>query len=265
VLLPAVLGTATLLVIRYALYLWPAAEYSEPSASKDLLVLVLLLGMAGVIYRPLYAMRQASKAHFLETYVKPNSVLRKVLSGNIWNSAFSATASIVLATIAYVVIQNYSYNDIAMIGLGSAFGLLLSQVVGYLFTDSLKTHVSDLFLGRVRRAILLFCVLTSVLLASVYQDLASPWLKITETQIGPEIKKQVRHPVLLVQQVNRDLLYLNVRVLRARDRVAFPFGWLIYLFLLLPNTIPLYAIACLYLGHDACLPGRNISASLPEK
>lgn len=265
VLLPATLGTAFLLMIRYALHLWPIAAYSEPSAKKELLIWFLVCLASCVIYRSVYAMRVASKAHFLETYLKPESVLRRLLSGGIWNKAFSATLSLSLAILAYIVIQSYSYLDIVIIGIACAVGLWLSQAVGYLLTDSFKDHASDLFLGRMRRAIVLFCILSAVVLSTVTQDIASPWIAMDEKQIGPEIKKQVRHPNYWVQTVTRDMLYLNVKVLRTRDRVVFPFGWLIYLFLLVPNTIPLYAVTCVYLGCEPFLGPRALPASATKK
>ena len=262
VLLPATLGTATLLIVRNALYLWPLATYSEPSAGKEFLIWSLVILTACVIYRSVYEMRVLSRAHFLETYLKPESVLHRLLSGKIWNRAVSATLSLGLAILAYIVIQSYPSINIVMIGVACAIGLWFSQAVGYLLTDSLKAHVSDLLLDRMRRAIVLFWILSAVVLTTVAQDIASPWITMEEKQIVPEMKKQIRHPNYWVQTVTRDMLYLNVKLVRMRDHVPASIGWLIYLFLLVPNTIPLYAVSCVYLG---CEPKSIAAASMTQK
>jgi hypothetical protein len=177
----------------------------------------------------------------------------------------SATLSLGLAILAYIVIQSYPFINIVMIGVACAIGLWLSQAVGYLLTDSLKSHVSDLLLGRIRRAIVLFCILSAVVLTTVTQDIASPWITMEEKQIVPEMKKQIRHPNYWVQTITRDMLYLNVKLVKMRDQVPASIGWLIYLFLLVPNTIPLYAVSCVYLGCKPFMETRALPASMTQK
>jgi hypothetical protein len=250
VLLPALFGTAVIVLMRYAFNAWPA-PYNKVSRLKDLLAVALHGGVACLVYRSLFAGRQAAKAHFLHTFLKRDSVLHQILAGNVWTSVTSTIGSLVLVAIAYIVIQTYSWMDIVAIACASAVGLFVSQVVGYLATDSLRTNVSTLLLDHIRRRAVLILVLVAVILTTIAQDSVSQWGRLTDAQLEARIKQEVQHPVLYIQQATRALTYFNVEIVRARDsKYCYPYGWIVYLFFLTPNTIPLYGIVCIYLGCD---------------
>ncbi|MFM7244566.1 MAG: hypothetical protein ACKO40_10420 [Planctomycetaceae bacterium] len=251
VFIPAGLGCCTLLVLRYALSWWVSSDnYSEPTYVKYLVVATLITATASVIYRSVLSMRISSKMHFLATYLKPDSHLRRLLCGQVWNIAVSTTLSIIFATLAYCVIQSYSWIDIAVLTLSAIAGLAASQVLGYVATDSLKDHVSTLLLARARRGITVFCVLSAAILLSLVHDTFTPLRHCDESEVVEILKKDIQHPVLTVQRVNRAMGYFNAQLIRARDHVSFPFGWIAYLFLLVPNTLCLYSLVCIILGYD---------------
>lgn len=250
VFIPAGLGCCTLLVLRYALSWAQPRLYSQPSALKYLIVAVLTAATSALIYRTVYSRRRTAKRHFLTTYLKSNSSLHHLFAGAAWNVTASAVSSVILACIAYTVAQMYSPVDIACIATAAAGALMLSQFLGWIATDSLQPHVADLFLSRARTGILTSCVVLAVLSVTLFSDSFSPWSTVPDSEIKAKLRQEIRHPVLTVQQVNRAVSYFNVRILRARHDVPFPYGWLAYLFLFAPNSIALYAITCVFLGWD---------------
>ena len=260
VVMPTALGCCTLLLLRYALSWGGSGLYSEPSAFKYCVALSSIAVTAAIIYRAVLVMRISSKVHFLATYLKPDSDLHRILSGYFWNAAVSSIISLLLASLAYSVIQTYSWVDIVCLSLASAVGLATSQLLGYVATDSLKDNVSTLFLSRARRATSVCCVLITAVLLTLLHDTFSPLRHCDESEVTSLIKQDTRHPVLAVQRLNRAMVYFNAQLIRARDNIAFPFGWIAYLFLLVPNTVSLYALVCIFLGFD--FSGETPSRSL---
>lgn len=250
VLIPTIVGFTTLCLLRFALS-WAAADrYSEPTVTKYLIVAGLILVCARAISRAIYAMRVAMREHFLATYIRPDSQVYRILSGQWWNVIVASVSSVVFASLAYSVVQTYSLVDIVCLSLAMAVGLLVSQVLGFILTESLKAHVSHLFLSRARRGITLCSVIVVAVLLALVHDTFSPLRHCDESEVIPRLKESVRHPVLAVQRVNRAMGYFNAQLIRARENVSFPFGWIVYLFLLVPNSISLYALVCIFLGAD---------------
>jgi hypothetical protein len=248
---PAGLGCCTLLILRYALsWFVPPDLYSEPTFLKYLTVTILITATASVIYRSVLSMRISSKMHFLATFLKPDSHLHRLLRGRGWNIAASALLSITFATLAYCVIQAYTWIDIVVLTMSAIVGLAASQLLGYVATDSLQDHVSTLLLSRARRGITLFCVLGAAVLLTLAHDAFSPLRHCDESKVIDTLKHNIRHPVLTVQRVNRAMGYFNAQLIRARDSVSFPFGWIAYLFLLVPNSLFLYTLVLIILGYD---------------
>lgn len=250
VLIPAILGTLQLLVVRYALHAWPAEEYAEPSKSKTMTVVVCVAVMAALIWRPIFEMRLLSKMHFLKTFVRQGSELQKFLAGTALSLILALTTAGALAMVAYVVIQTCSFLDLVVISLGCTAGLILSQVASWLFSESLSPSFADLIFARSRRAISLICVLAFVAFSTLIQDARSQWSGMDEDQVIDKIIANVVHPVRNVQRAVRVMAYNDATLLRVRDGMPFPYGWAIYLCLLVPQTFPLYAIVCIFLGFD---------------
>lgn len=248
--IPTLGGCGILLLIRYALHAWPSDTYATPTASKTMVVWAIVLLTAAVIWRPVFEIRRASKEHFLATYLKDRSVLHQLLSGQLWIRFVSLLIAFSLAALVYVVMQTYSAIDIGAITVACAAGLLCSQLIGYLATDSLKQHVTALLLGRIRRSICLLFALLAIVASTLAQGTASRWSDMTETEVVDRILLEEVHPVPNVQRAVRVMKYGDVTLLQVRDTMPFPFGWVVYLCLVAPQTIPLYAIVCIFLGCD---------------
>jgi len=248
VLAPTVLGTLFLLLYRYILYAWPAEEYGTPTLGKFVLLL-MLLGLAAVlILRPIYEMRRLAKAHFINTYLKEGSSLRRWLSGRVWNMTLSIGASVSLAMLAYVVVQTYSLSDIAVIATAALVGLFLSQLFAYVATDSLTPHLSALVYARVTRAIVTVCILIGLIGSAIAQGATAKWQGIEEDEVIDIIIEEVNHPSRNVERVVGIMRYFDVTLLRLRGEMPFPIGWIVYICLLAPQGIVVYSIVCIFLG-----------------
>jgi hypothetical protein len=59
--------------------------------------------------------------------------------------------------------------------------------------------------------------------------------------------EKTNHPAKWVQDIGRTLDYIHYTKLRLRDSVG-SFGWLVYIFMIIPNVFPIFGATCVLIG-----------------
>jgi hypothetical protein len=245
VLFPSLLGFVVLLLIRYAITLLPdptlyALALGVTSASCAL--------AAALIYRHVLRQRMASRRHFLDSYLKDDSVVRRYLGGGLLIRVSSSLIAIVLAAVSYVTLQTLSIMDIAAVSVAMAVALLCRQLTAYIIDENIRSHVSQLTQLRVLMGSSTLFVVIALVASAFAQDGHKDWNAVSAGDAADMIAEEIQHPLSFVQKPARFVRWMDISVLRMRDLLAFPLGWLMYLCFLLPSTIPAHAFACLVCG-----------------
>jgi len=111
-------------------------------------------------------------------------------------------------------------------------------------------HLVELAHIRIYYWFSIFFVLGALALVSIAESFATDYSRTTGDQIATQTIEEIKHPVRFIRHCSRTLRFSELQLLRVRDINGWPYGWLIYLFFLIPNALPAFGLVTLFAGLE---------------
>lgn len=215
-----------------------------------LFLLPVLAAMIFAMHAQIFHTRVLAKSFWLTTYLRADSPIRQFLLGSTLLKWVAAIVAIPLATITYIAIYGYDLWDCTAVALGIFAARRIHQAISAPIDGNLAEHLVELTHLRIFYWFAVVCVLLALAISSIGKGLFTDYSSATSDQIATETIETVKHPVRFVQHCVRTFRYSELQLLRIRDINGWPYGWLIYLFFLIPNALPAFGIVTLYSGGE---------------
>lgn len=230
-------------------------------------LLLILIALACLMQIDLFQRRLVAREFWLNTYLRPESRLREWLQRTRFLKALSFAIAIALSLVVYV--YNYSFVLTDVIAIASA--LAVAAVTHQRLTPGIDSNIAQAFTRSTHdRVFHWFAVVLVVLflaMATLIRGLNVDYSSATASDIADQTIAEVKHPVAWVKYAVRALIFFELESIRIRDQIGWPLGWLVYLFLLIPNAFAAYGIVSLYGGikrlfdsgvdHEKNSPGHD--------
>ena len=213
------------------------------------LVIIAIVNLAYLAFPALHLERSIQRKYWLDVYLKSNSPIYVFLKKRTQIiNIFSLFASLLFGVIAYISICHFSLFECMLIvcSLWAAFqfdSLIASQIDSHA-----SFNVASILRVRTFYFVAGVLVLFSLVAAGFFGNFSLDYSEKTADQLASEVIASCKHPCDYVRHYVRTLHYCELQLLRVRDIVGFPLGWIIYIFFLIPNILPAFAITAVYLG-----------------
>jgi len=215
----------------------------------QLFLLPTLFMIAYLIRAQVLAEAVMVKHMWLSKYLLPTSPLRYFFE----SSSFMRTASWVIAGVLSILtyIGLYSYDTWEVVGIiiGLALSIIIHNEFRHVIDDNIATAIAHIIQFRVYR----WLAVAGLLTAKVIRESGIDYTQATADQIASDVITAGNHPIKVVQHCVRAIDYIDRELVRIRDNLPLPFGWLIYAALLLPNTVPVIGCVYLFMGIEQVL------------
>jgi len=214
------------------------------------ILLPVLLAITFVMHVQVFHTRSLAKAFWISTYLRHDSPIREFLLTSYLLRWLAVGISLPLSVITYVAVFGYDLWDCLAVCIGVYAARVAHRSISAPLDANLAEHLVELAHIRVYYWFAILFVLASLALASVAKGFTSDYSSATSDQLASEVISTVKHPVRIVQHCSRTLRYSELQLLRVRDINGGVYGWLIYLFFLVPNALPAFGIVTLYSGFE---------------
>jgi hypothetical protein len=189
--------------------------------------------------------------HCWSTALSPGSNLRSYLDGQKFIPVVSMLITVPIAFITYVTVCSYDWPDLLTILAIVLLTEAVHSVVLPFMVENLSEHYLDIAKMRLFVWISVVSVVLGLATSRAVKDFSNDYSKMTASESALIVKEEVYHEVRPIRHCLRALKYFDVMQLRVRDQVNidnWPYGWLIYFFLLIPNAIPALGIVAIFSG-----------------
>lgn len=193
------------------------------------------------------------KQMWLSKYLRPTSPLRYFVESSSLIRIFSWAIAIILSVVTYIGVYSYEMWEVFGIILGLVALVVLHSEFSHLIDDNIAPSISNVIQFRFLRWLAVVFAVTGLLTAKVIHESGIDYTHATADQIASEVILASNHPVKSVQHCIRAIDYIDRELIRIRDNLPLPFGWLIYVALLLPNTVPVIGCVYLFMGIEQVL------------
>ena len=219
-------------------------------------LLPVLLAIVFVMHVQVFHTRSLAKAFWISTYLRRDSPIRAFLVTSSLLRWLAIAISVPLAVVTYIAVFGYDLWDCLAISMAIYAARLAHSSVSAPLDANLAEHLVELAHIRVYYWFAILLVLTALAAASIGKGFTSDYSSSTSDQLATEVITTVKHPVRIVQHCSRTLRYSELQLLRVRDINGGLYGWLIYLFFLVPNALPAFGLVTLYSGFERLLHQR---------
>jgi len=200
-----------------------------------------LLILYALIYIHQIKSRLARKQLWIKIYVRRDSLLQQLLSGGLISRVIALVSSVILSAFLYIALKSYSTQEMAIIYLTTVAGLIIYETLLHISKNHLTSIYSEVIVTHYSK---IAAVVLSLFIFISYKTIRDFDVNLKDQDIVEEaevIKKQVHHVFRPIELTLRSSRYIEFRLLKFRDEIGFPFGWIAYIFFLTPNTIALYS------------------------
>ncbi len=222
-------------------------------------LLPVLLAIVFVMHVQVFHTRSLAKAFWISTYLRRDSPIRAFLATSSLLRCLAIAISVPLAAVTYIAVFSYDLWDCLAVSMAIYAARLAHSSVSAPLDANLAEHLVELAHIRVYYWFAILLVLTALAAASIGKGFTSDYSSFTGDQLATEVITTVKHPVRIVQHCSRTLRYSELQLLRVRDIIRVHdingglYGWLIYLFFLVPNALPAFGLVTLYSGFERLL------------
>ena len=215
-----------------------------------LLLLPVLAAITFVMQAQVFHTRSLAKSFWLTTYLRPDSPIRQLLMTSTLMRWIAVAIALPLALVTYISVYGYDLWDCFAVAIGIVVARLIHGKISAPIDANLAEHLIELAHLRIFYWLSILTVLAALALSSVAKGFFTDYSQATSDQLATQTIETVKHPVKFVQHCVRTLRYSEFQLLRVRDINGWPYGWLIYLFFLVPNALPAFGLVTLYCGGE---------------
>ncbi len=215
---------------------------------------------AVVMQTQLFQGQKLERRFWVKVYLREGSWLSNFLQGRtqfMWMTTM--LLSFIVAVLTIVYLYSYDWIDCAFVAGAMVSTLYLHAKL----SKALRGNVSGLLLElahiRVYYWLGIVLVVAAIGISSVVKGGADNYSELTSNDIAARAIADVKHPVEFVRHCARIFYYTDMQLLRIRDIVGWPYGWIIYAIFLIPNTLPAFGVVTMFLGISRTL------GSIPEQ
>lgn len=222
-------------------------------STMQLPLLLLLLVLATIVFimqTQLFHTRTLAKSFWLKTYLRQESPIWEILNGSALLRWIAIAIALPLSLVTYVSVYSYDLWDCCAVAAGIYIARLIHRRISAPLDANLAEHLIELAHIRIYYWFAILAVLTALGTASIAKGAFSDYSNSTSDELATHTIETIKHPVIIVQHCVRTLYYSDLQLLRVRDINGWPYGWLIYLFFLIPNAIPAFGLVTLYAGGE---------------
>ena len=241
---------------KFWLHLFGATVFVALLSSIPLpiwLLLPIVAVLTFVIQEQVFHTRILARSFWLTTYLHPESPIRPWLTGSKIIRWLAVGLSLPLSIVTYITVYSYGLLDCFAVAVGIFLGRQIHRRLSSPIDVNLAEHLVELAHLRIYYWLSVLAVLICLAISSVAKGLQTDYSQSTSGQLATIVIDDVKHPVRFVQHCVRTLRFTELQLLRVRDINGWPYGWLIYLFFLVPNAIPAFGLVTLYAGGERLL------------
>ncbi|MEQ8835794.1 MAG: hypothetical protein RID07_03220 [Lacipirellulaceae bacterium] len=96
--------------------------------------------------------------------------------------------------------------------------------------------------------IAIICTLGCLATISIAKGFSTDYSGYSSNSIATQVIEEIKHPVEFLQHCSRTIRFSELQLLRIRDIVGLPYGWVLYMFFLIPNALPAFGLVTLFEG-----------------
>jgi len=193
------------------------------------------------------------KHMWLSKYLLPTSPLRYFFDSSSFIRTASWVVSGVLSIVAYIGLYSYGTWEVVGIIIGLTLATVIHNEFRHIIDDNIATAIAHIIHFRVYRWLAVSLAVAGLLTAKVIRESGIDYTQASPDQIASDVITAGNHPVKVVQHCVRAIDYIDRELVRIRDNLPQPFGWLIYVALLLPNTVPVIGCVYVFMGIEQVL------------
>jgi hypothetical protein len=209
-----------------------------------------VLGMAYLIYVQVFHTQLLAKSFWLSTYLRSDSPIRLYLRRSVLLRWIAAIISLPLALLTYISVYGYGIWDCMAVCTAIFAAKRAHATISSPVDANVAEHLIELAHIRIYYWFAIFFVLAALALVSIAESFAIDYASITGDQIATQTIEEIKHPVRFIRHCSRTLRFSELQLLRVRDINGGPYGWLIYLFFLIPNALPAFGLVTLFAGLE---------------
>lgn len=206
--------------------------------------------LSGLMQHQLFYTRKLARQFWLSVYLRPTGGLHQLLSRTVLLRWLCFAIAVPLSMVTYISIYSYRWGECLAIAIGILLARYIHETIAKPVDSNIAGHLAELAHLRIFYWLSVTLVLASLASAGLIRSLWTDHSELTPDQIATQVIGDVHHPVRIVQHCVRTLNYGELQILRVRDTVGWPYGWLIYLFFLAPNAIPAFGLVTIYSGSE---------------
>jgi hypothetical protein len=238
--MPAALLLVLLLVMSKTPAPWP--------------VLFVLLGLVCYIsFQHLAEWAVYQRRLWLDLYLLPNSGWRSRLSKTKILRAVAALTAAMLTVATYLAIYAESALSIVSITAMLVVADFVCTRLNRQINDNLISAYAVITQRRLAASLAIAFVLVGLVATRFYESVSTDYSQETARSIARKTIDNVKHPVVVARHWTRTVQYYDLTLLRIRDTLGWPAGWIVYIAFLIPNAIPAAGAYSVYRGLDIIL------------
>jgi hypothetical protein len=223
------------------------------------LLLILLGLMYHISFQYMSDCAVFQRRLWLDLYLLPNSAWRSRLTQTQVLRAVAAVAAAVLTIATYLALYAEAFHTVVSItGMIAAADFICRRFYHHL-TDNLVSTYAEISRRRLSASVAIAFVLIGLLFTRLYESVSTDYSDETARSIARKTIDDVKHPVIIARHWKRTVRYYDLTLLRIRDTLGWPAGWIVYIAFLIPNAISATGVYSLYRGICIILHSREMS------
>lgn len=217
-------------------------------------VATMLLLIQGQVFRT----RMLARRFCLTTYLRQDSPLYRFFESNASMRLIAFLFAIPLSVLTYVAV--FSSGALGVLTIAGCIGVGIAVrklVLGHLRRNA-PEHLVDLLLDRIFRWTSMCVIVVGLTLLHIIESRSADHSVLIAPDIADRIVEEVKHPIRPFLDSARAMMYLDLQLLRVRDLLGWPRGWIVYLYFVIPNALPGVGATLIFLAFE------NIYARRPR-